>query len=439
MTATPAHSPYRTVEDSADTRVSRQVLSWLLFWPMLTLIARQSVYFSGPSPTFEMGQYGASMGAERGSHAALYVFFLFMLGFVLVSHRQVWAVVKTNLLIPAVLAFAVCSAFWSVSPTITLQMSMQVGLCTLFACYLSARFTAERLMEFLIFMGVASALLSMLFVIALPSYGLHQGEAEGAWQGICDHKNSFGISMAFLLSPVFFTSSYSRGRKLMYTALLLFLIYKSQSRGAWADTAGMLLFVGWLSLIRRARTRELRLLLFVTIAAGVVTTALAVHFWPVLAVAIGKDPSGTGRADIYTEVFRSIMKRPIQGYGLWAFWAPHNVEAQRIRLAIRWPNIGYAENGILELALQVGILGAGLVLAMITRAFFQGARLLRSSHYSPQIGWFLTILFLAALTNIDAGWFMTANTLDWVLILVSCIGMNAAATRYPRLTGNFES
>jgi exopolysaccharide production protein ExoQ len=213
----------------------------------------------------------------------------------------------------------------------------------------------------------------------------------------------------------------------MYTALLLFLIYKSQSRGAWADTAGMLLFVGWLSLIRRARTRELRLLLFVTIAAGVVTTALAVHFWPVLAVAIGKDPSGTGRADIYTEVFRSIMKRPIQGYGLWAFWAPHNVEAQRIRLAI------------LELALQVGILGAGLVLAMITRAFFQGARLLRSSHYSPQIGWFLTILFLAALTNIDAGWFMTANTLDWVLILVSCIGMNAAATRYPRLTGNFES
>ena len=44
--------------------------------------------------------------------------------------------------------------------------------------------------------------------------------------------------------------------------------------------------------------------------------------------------------------------------------------------------------------------------------------------FSP--GWYLTILFLAALTNIDAGWFMTLNTLDWVLILVSCIGMNDA-------------
>jgi O-antigen ligase len=93
-------------------------------------------------------------------------------------------------------------------------------------------------------------------------------------------------------------------------------------------------------------------------------------------------------------------------------------------LALGWPNIGYSENGILELALQTGFLGVGLVLAMIARAVAQGIRLLRSPHYSPRVGWFLTILFLAALTNVDAGWFMTSDTLDWVLIVVSCIGMN---------------
>jgi hypothetical protein len=61
---------------------------------------------------------------------------------------------------------------------------------------------------------------------------------------------------------------------------------------------------------------------------------------------------------------------------------------------------------------------------MIGRTIARGISLLRSRHYSPPVAWYLTILFLAALTNIDAGWFMTLNTLDWVLILVSCIGMN---------------
>jgi O-antigen ligase len=414
----PATFRLRAIGNPADTPISQQVLSWLLFWPLLTLIARQAVYFSGPSVSFEAGQYGAAMGGARGSHYYLYVYLLFLLGFVLAGHRQVWAVIKMNPLIAAVLAVAVSSAFWSGSPIVTLQMSIQVGLCTLFAWY-----TTERLMQLLIFMGIASALLSVLFALALPSYGMLQGKAGGEWQGICNHKNSLGISMAFLLSPIFFTNSYGRGRKLLYSVLLLFLIYKSQSRGAWFDTVGMLLFIGWLSLARRVRARELPPILLTTATIGGAAILLGIQFWPVLAVSMGKDPSMTGRTGIYAEVWQSILKRPMLGYGFDTFWG--NPESERIRMAIGWPNIGYAENGILELALQTGFLGVGLVIAMIARAGVQGARLLRSPQYSPRVGWFLTILFLAALTNIDAGWFMTSDTLDWVLILISCIGMNA--------------
>ena len=137
----------------------------------------------------------------------------------------------------------------------------------------------------------------------------------------------------------------------------------------------------------------------------------------------------SGRTEIYAEVLRSIMKHPVLGYGFGAFWYPGNPEFQRISLALRWPNVGYAENGILELALQTGLLGVGIVVAMIARAGIQGMRLLRSPQYTPRVGWFLTVLFLAALTNIDAGWFMTSDTLDWVLILVSCIGMNEEVSR----------
>ncbi len=414
----------REIDTSTAVPVSQQVLTWLLFWPLLSLIARQAVYFAGPARTAGAYQNGAAMGGGNDAHLTLVVNLLCLLGFGLVGYRETLTTLKRNPLIPAMLALAACSALWSPAPQVTIQMSLEVSLCVLFACYLSNRFTTEHLMQILIFMGVAAGLLSIFFALALPSYGVFQGYEGGAWQGICDHKNTLGISMAFLLTPVFFTNAYGRGRKLLYSAMLLFLIYKSQSRSAWFDTLGMMLFVAWLSLARRIRARELAPIVLTTAIVGVVGVVLGLHFWPMLTASVGKDPTMTGRADIYAEVWRSILKRPLLGYGFGAFWSAGNFESQRIGLAIRWPNIGYAESGILDLALQTGFLGVGLVILMIGKATVEGVRLLRSSEYSPKVGWFLTIFFLALLTNIDAGWFLTLNTLDWVLILVACIGMN---------------
>jgi exopolysaccharide production protein ExoQ len=419
-------------ESSPEPSISHEVLSWLLFWPVLSLIARQAVYFAGPARTAEVFQNGAAMAGGRSSHHYLYVDLLFLLGFVLAGYRQVWARLRGNLLLLASLALAVCSAAWSASPSTTVLMCIEVGLCTLFACYMSTRYTTERLMQFLIFMGVASALLSIFFALALPSYGIFQGYGGDAWQGICNQKNTLGVSMVFLLSPVFFTKDYARRQKIMYGALILFLIYKSQSRGAWSYTAGMLLFVAGLSLARRLRAWELTLLTLIVAAIGLATVALGVYYWPLVAAHLGKDATMTGRTAIYAEVWRSILKHPILGYGFGGFWG--GPESQRVGLAIGWPNIGYAENGILDLALQTGFVGVGLVVAMIGTAMVQGLRLVRSSHYSPRAGWFLTILFVAVLTNIDAGWFMTFDTLDWMLIVIACIGLNDEMRRKSQLT-----
>jgi O-antigen ligase len=409
-----------------ETPIFQQVSSWMLFWPLLTLIARQVVYFSGPGRTAEAYQNGAAMGDAGGSHYYVYVNLLFMLGFVVTGYRQVWQTTKKNPFILAILSLAVCSALWSAEPVVTLEMCVQVGLCTLFGCYLSSRFTTEHLMKLLIFMGLVAALLSILFAVALPSYGIFQGYAGGAWEGICKHKNALGISMAFLLTPAFFSTSYSRTTRTLYGGLILFLIYKSQSRGAWADTGGMMLFVAWLALLRKLRARELILIVVLTVTITTTTVALGLHFWPMIAASMGKDPSMTGRTQIYYEVWQSILKKPLLGYGFGGFWYAGSPEAQRIGLALSWPSIGYSESGLLEVALQIGFVGIGLLFAMIGKAVLQGIRIFQSNHYTPRIGWFLTILFLVALTNIDAGWFMTSDTLDWVLVVVSCVGLNEA-------------
>lgn len=429
-----APNPYWVGLDSSSVGVSQQILTWLLFWPLLCLIARQAPYFAGPARDALFYDQGAAAGPRADYRVPLYVIMAIQAAFAVAGKRKIWATLKQNPLVLAGLFLILASVLWSGAVVNTLHMWVEVSLCTLFACYLSTRMTAERLMSQLMFMGFAASLLSILFVVALPHYGLFAGYGNTAWQGICDHKNTLGLSMAYLLTPVFYVRQFSRTKRLLYCALLLFIIAMSQSRGAWAYSAGVLGFVACLHLIRRFRSRELPLVSIGILALIGVTGAVVIAHFGAIASMLGKDASMSGRTIIYREVWRSIMKAPILGYGYGAFWFI-SPEAARIGYGIRWPNIGYAESGVLDLALQLGFVGVALVLFMLAKAVLQAIRLLRSSFYTPKVGWFLTILFLAVLTNIDAGWLLVSDTLDWVMILVACIGLEAETRRVKLILG----
>jgi O-antigen ligase len=406
-------------------QLSLPLLTALLFWPLLTLIARQTVYFSGPAHS----SYAILYGAARGSRVFLYLNYAILGAFVAVGWPGIWIRLKQNLLLSGTLVLALSSVLWTSSVKITVQMFIEISLCTLFACYLSIRVSTRQFMQILMFMGVVASLLSILFALALPSYGIFAGYGTSAWQGICTHKNTLGVSSAYLLLPAFFATQYSRSTRCAYGLLLVLLIFMSQSRGAWFYTLGVFAFVGWLHLYRRLRRSHALLLIIITGAICAALIALIAVYFPSLAALVGKDPTMSGRFRIYKEVWLAIVKRPVLGYGLGGFWFPGSLESQRLGLAIGWANIGYSESGILELALQVGFLGVAFVLGMIATAVIRAVKLLRSPFYTPRVGWFLTILVLAMLTNIDAGWFLTADTLDWVLIVIACVGLNEESAR----------
>jgi len=278
-------------------------------------------------------------------------------------------------------------------------------------------------------MGVVTALMSILFAVALPSSGVFAGYAGGAWQGITSHKNTLGLAMAFLITPIFFVEDIALNRRVIYTVLLLFLLYKSQSKGAWLDTVAMFSFVGFIYLVRRLRFPELMLMLIATGVVIVLVTVIGIVFLEPITFSLGKDPTLDGRTVIYKLVWQAIMRHPWLGYGYTSFWYPGSNESQFISLSLRWPAIGYSENGFLELLLSLGFVGLSLLLYMLGKALCQGAQLVRSPLYTPRVGWFLTILFLALVTNIDAGWFLAVDNLDWVLIIVACVGLNEEWSR----------
>ena len=403
--------------------VSRLMLTYFLFWPLLCLIARQAPYFAGPARDAASFQQGRSAGEGSDYHAQLYLIMAIEAICAASCARAIVRTLKRNPLIPAALGLALVSTLWSGSKMNSLHLWVELSLSTLFACYLAVRMPPERLMNQLMFVGSIAALLSIVFAVALPSYGVFAGYGGSAWQGICDHKNTLGLSMAYLLTPAFFVDC-RRWQRLTYISLIVFLIGMSQSRGAWLYTAGLVLFVASLHLVRRLKSHESVLLRIVLCMIVLVIAAAVTTSFGSMASMLGKDASMTGRTDIYREVWASILRSPIVGYGYGGFWGV-NPEATRIGLSIGWTSIGYSENGILELALQLGIAGVGLVVWLIARAVVQGVSLLRSPHYRPRTGWFLAILSVAALSNIDAGWLLSTGTLDWAMILIACIGLDA--------------
>jgi hypothetical protein len=53
----------RKMENLAETPISQQVLSWMLFWPLPSQIARHGVYFARPAPAAADYQNGAAIGS----------------------------------------------------------------------------------------------------------------------------------------------------------------------------------------------------------------------------------------------------------------------------------------------------------------------------------------------------------------------------------------
>ena len=417
-------APWHLTQVASDpvTPVYTSLSVWLLLLPLMFIAANGMLSLLNlGANSANMTQNGNLLRTAQSVRPQVVWFYLTMAGYALVGHKLMLRVALQNRLLLLAPAFAGLSAAWSVSPTLTLRTTFELLMTTGFAFYLSARYSTERLMKIMVFLGWISAVLSLLLVVLAPAVGVYHRDSSGAWQGIFSHKNFLGVGMAFFLTPIFFVRG-KLGGKLAYSIILIFLVARSQSRGAWFVTVGLLLFAGWTALSHRVKKREFLLSIIVVAAIAVFLVALGVAYYEPLMRWIGKDPTMTGRTEIYAAVLQSILKHPVLGYGYAAFWFL-NPESVNIGLQIGWAAIGYAENGILEMGLQVGLVGLALIFIPIFRALGQGIRMLGPRNYNPRVGWFCAILFVELATNIDAGAILTPTTLSWTLTIIAVVGL----------------
>jgi O-antigen ligase len=329
------------------------------------------------------------------------------------------------------------SVLWSAAPKLTLIRSVTLLGTTLFGTYLAGRYSLNEQLRLLACALGIEVLLSFLFALALPEYGIvNDGLHNGAWQGITTHKNAFGRHMdisalVFLLLAM----SSRRHRWLMWAgfSLSVSLVLLSTSKTA------LIIFLTILSLfplyrsLRWSYTWMVPFLITVVLAGGSLALLLVSNAETIVA-AIGRDLSLTGRTDLWAAVIAKIWERPWFGYGYGGFWLKWEGESADIFLITGWEP-PHSHNGLLEIWLALGLVGVLIFVPGFLIAYLRTVAWVRSTNSATGL-WpmvYLTLMFLINLTESTFG----AKAIFWALYVATLLSThNNPASKTEKITVN---
>jgi O-antigen ligase len=293
------------------------------------------------------------------------------------GRRQAGFAVGSALALSAI-GFLFLTALWSGSPPTTVRLAIVYVFVVVGAIGVARSLTADEFMHLLNWCCFWSAIASLLLLVVSPASAHMSGGASGDsdFIGIFPHKNVLGQVMATGALAALHDIRVARGRypgKLVMLFVFVGMAFASKSTGALLTTLVFCGISGYFALRKKGGTSR--------VIAGV----LAVILVPVFAVAmaapdmilelIGKDPTLTGRTEIWAYVIDDIWRKPLLGWGYYGFWMLDNPAAVEISDAVQWV-VPQAHNGLLEFLLNIGLVGTGIFVVILVRIFLLACRCL---------------------------------------------------------------
>jgi exopolysaccharide production protein ExoQ len=423
--------------------LARLISTYLFVLCILFLSVRGTFSFLTNANNEVAGTYGdlSGSGADTAVHTIEYALVYGVFALCIASRLgQVFSQALRNWLVFALPLLALASAAWSQVPRRSLIFAVFTLLNTLFAVYLSKRFDPKRQHELFIVTGVVICVLSMLTVALLPQAGIDHkgvgGDFGVAWQGIFPHKNICAAVLTYFVAAAI---TYKRGvqrfrvPRAIILAMMLLLIVMSKSRTGWIITGLVVAFIWTIRRVRRlGRIEKIFAILIIPLlclAVGAVVYANLQDILPLL----GKGANMTNRIPIWKASIASALKRPLLGFGYYAFWIGFKGEAMNTALMAGDPGLLNAENGILQMWLELGVVGLALLFVMLIRTSRNGWTCLVRGGRDAATEWFLAILFITWLSVGDGDKYMMPHSIEWTMYVLADIGLAAKARALRRL------
>jgi exopolysaccharide production protein ExoQ len=295
--------------------------------------------------------------------------------------------------------------------------------------YIMSRYTFDELLELFLILGTGTIVASIVFALALPQYGLDRmGGHSTAWKGIFSAKNYLGdMAVFFLTMAVSYRGRTSFLRSVRASQIFFCLVAIAFSRAATAYllTAIYVVYFVIMNTLHRFRKKDYFVLCILLLGFVSVAAVLIVATPDLLFTVLGKDSTLTGRTGIWSAVIDSIAQRPLFGYGYQAFWLGLEGESYRVILAVSWL-LAQAQNGFLDVTLEMGVTGLAIVLLVFGFAFRDAGVCLFLSHDHAQlraVEWYLAVVILTLICNFDESFLFEPKHLGSMIFVIACVGL----------------
>jgi len=315
------------------------------------------------------------------------------------------------------------SKWWSIDPSVTSRRSLALAFTILFGLYLGARYRGRDLTQIVGGTFAVLAIGSIAAALFYPTMGVHHDINAGAWRGLWHEKNQMAAQMTFGFVACCASAFIVPERRRLWivcAVLIFFLILMSRSK---TSLLASLLALGAMPVLSALKRGGILGVLFVWGAATLSLIGGAIFYLMPEAVfkALGKDPTLTGRTEIWESLLRLSEKRPWLGYGYKAFWGPDSIPNQIVKKETHW-DVPSAHNGWLDLLVQLGWLGVilfGTCLAVTWFcALFRFGRV-RDGYFSVLTLSLFTFLILSE------SFILAQNNLIWVMFVCALTRLTA--------------
>jgi exopolysaccharide production protein ExoQ len=364
---------------------------------------------------------------------------MYVVTFILILRH--WRVIKPHILknIPIIFltGLAFLSSLWSINPELSIRRSIALLGTTLVGFYLGAKCNIQDLLKYTLLALVFCAVLSFIVVIFLPDIGLQYYEEGFVWRGIYGHKNHFGRIMFFamLISYIISIQKKKSLRAWLITLSALFagLLFASKSTTAIV----ILCFMGAIIPVFKFNKIDYRLkgvFLSIVLATLILSTVLILNMSitvidNLFRQFLGKDITLGGRTLIWSMCWPYIKESFFLGYGYNVFWTESSGPAEIIRKVMNI-NVAHGHNGVIDLLLQLGVVGLGLFLIVFYQYISRTIRNFKARVYFNKSEYLFPIFFIFCFVglNIAESMILKKNYFFWILFIALMVSMNSLRT-----------
>lgn len=252
------------------------------------------------------------------------------------------------------LGMALLSFLWSDMPGTAMKNAVSLAITSLFGVYFAMRYSLKEQLRLLAWMYGVVVLLSLVFVLLLPAYGV----SGPFWVGVYQQKNILGRQM--IVSAIVFLLTAFDLKKYRWVAWSGFALSVILLLGTNSKTALVtLLAVMVLLPLYRALRWNYTIAIPIYITAILVSGGVAVWFLDNVEsvfTSLGKDTTLTGRLPLWDVLSQKIFERLWLGYGPGVFWSESDSTSGYVHYVVEW-QAPSAHNVYLDVWLDLGLIG----------------------------------------------------------------------------------